>query len=98
MAHLFQDFLEELYLKYRNLKDGEVATYIPELTKADPDWFSICVVTVDEQVFEVGDSSQLFTIQSISKIFYTSLTCRWTVPASYKSFQAKIHQHQFKQS
>ncbi|MBD2078762.1 glutaminase A [Leptolyngbya sp. FACHB-17] len=69
MSHPFQGFLEELYLKYRNLKDGEVATYIPELAKADPDWFSICVVTVDGQVFEVGDSSQLFTIQSISKVF-----------------------------
>ncbi|MBW4440314.1 MAG: glutaminase A [Plectolyngbya sp. WJT66-NPBG17] len=69
MTHLFQGFIEELYLKYRNLKDGVVASYIPELAKANPDWFSICVVTVDGQVFEVGDSSQLFTIQSISKVF-----------------------------
>lgn len=69
MAHPFQDFLEELYLKYRNLNDGTVASYIPELAKADPNWFSICVVTVDGQVFEVGDSSQLLTIQSISKVF-----------------------------
>ncbi|MER3433202.1 MAG: glutaminase A [Leptolyngbya sp. ERB_1_1] len=69
MTHPFQSFLEELYLKYRDFKDGAVASYIPELAKADPDWFSICVVTVDGQVFEVGDSSQLFTIQSISKVF-----------------------------
>jgi len=69
MTHSFQSFLEELYLKYRDLKEGAVASYIPELAKADPDWFSICVVTVDGQVFEVGDSSQLFTIQSISKVF-----------------------------
>lgn len=69
MDHPFQAFLEELYSKYRNLRDGTVASYIPELAKADPDWFSICVATVDGQVFEVGDSSQLFTIQSISKVF-----------------------------
>lgn len=69
MPQPFQGFIEELYLKYRNLKEGAVARYIPELAKADPDWFSICVVTVDGQVFEVGDSSQLFTIQSISKVF-----------------------------
>lgn len=69
MDHPFQTFLEELHSKYRNVRDGTVASYIPELAKADPDWFSICVVTVDGRVFEVGDSSQLFTIQSISKVF-----------------------------
>lgn len=69
MTHPFQGFLEELYLKYRDLKEGAVASYIPELAKADSDWFSISVVTVDGHVFEIGNSSQLFTIQSISKVF-----------------------------
>jgi glutaminase len=46
---------------------GKVATYIPELARADPAWFGIALVTVDGQVFEVGDSGQPFTIQSISK-------------------------------
>lgn len=69
MTHPFQSFLEELYLKYRDLKEGAVASYIPELAKADPNWFSISVVTVDGKVFEIGDLSQLFTIQSISKVF-----------------------------
>ena len=31
--------------------------------------FSICVITVDGQVYEVGDYNHLFTIQSISKVF-----------------------------
>ena len=44
-----------------------MATYIPELGKANPDWFGICVVTCDGQVYEVGDTRQTFTIQSISK-------------------------------
>jgi len=38
-----------------------------------PDWFSTCVVTVDRQLFQVGDSQQLFTIQSISKVFVYEL-------------------------
>jgi glutaminase len=46
-----------------------VATYIPELAKADPEWFGICVATTDGAVYEVGDSRQPFTIQSISKPF-----------------------------
>lgn len=67
--HPFQEFLEHLYAKYKSVNDGHVASYIPELAKMNPDWFSICVATVDGQIFEVGDADQLFTIQSISKVF-----------------------------
>ena len=55
------------------LDDGEVATYIPELAKADPRWFGICIATVDGHVYEVGDTRQPFTIQSISKPFVYGL-------------------------
>ncbi|MGE0759935.1 MAG: glutaminase A, partial [Pirellulaceae bacterium] len=47
--------------------------YIPELAKADRQWFGIAIATVDGQVFEVGDSRQLFTVQSISKPFVYGL-------------------------
>ena len=66
-ASPFRAFLNNLYEKYRPLREGTVADYIPELAKADPDWFGVCVVTVDGQVYEVGNASQTFTIQSISK-------------------------------
>jgi glutaminase len=46
-----------------------VATYIPELARANPNWFGICVVTADGSVYEAGDSRQSFTLQSISKPF-----------------------------
>jgi glutaminase len=65
----FLSILQQLYDKYKNLHDGKVASYIPELAKVDPNLFSICVATVDGQVYEVGDSDRLFTIQSISKVF-----------------------------
>jgi len=61
--------LERLHQKYAGLCEGEVATYIPELAKADPESFAICVATTDGHVYEVGDSRQPFTIQSISKPF-----------------------------
>ena len=64
----FQSFLNDLHLKYKPLRNGAVANYIPELAKVDPDLFSICVITVDGQVYDVGDYNQLFTIQSISKV------------------------------
>lgn len=60
-------YLNELHQKHQKLRDGAVADYIPELAKANPDWFGISIVTVDGQVYEVGDYNQLFTIQSISK-------------------------------
>lgn len=69
----FQSFLHDLHSKYKSLADGAVAKYIPELAKVNPDLFSICVITVDGQVYEVGDYSQLFTIQSISKVFVYGL-------------------------
>jgi len=61
--------LENLHARYADLTTGEVATYIPELAKADPEWFGICLATTDGWVYEVGDTSQPFTIQSISKPF-----------------------------
>ncbi|WP_341528197.1 glutaminase A [Nostoc sp. UHCC 0302] len=63
------DILKELHSKYKSMQEGAVANYIPELAKVNPDLFSICIVTVDGQVYEVGDYEQLFTIQSISKVF-----------------------------
>ncbi|MBD0334034.1 MAG: glutaminase A [Cyanobacteria bacterium Co-bin13] len=65
----FQAFLEKLYWKYRDLQVGQVASYIPELVKADPNWFALCAVTRDGRIFQAGDVDQKFTIQSISKVF-----------------------------
>ena len=64
-----QDYLEKLRHEFATVKDGDVATYIPGLAKANPDWFGICLVTATGAVYEVGDSRQPFTIQSISKPF-----------------------------
>ena len=62
-------FLRDLHAKYQGLSDGKVADYIPEISKADPNWFGLCLVTADGQRFEFGDIEQAFTIQSISKPF-----------------------------
>lgn len=59
--------LEDLHQRLSSVTDGAVATYIPELARANPDWFGICVATATGSVYEVGDTTQPFTIQSISK-------------------------------
>ena len=68
-----QEFLEELHRKCAVENGGQVATYIPELAKANPDWFGVCLVTANGAVYEVGDTRQEFTIQSISKPFVYGL-------------------------
>jgi len=60
-------YLERLRSRHANLVDGSVATYIPELAKADPAWFGIGLMTIDGTSYETGDTRQPFTIQSISK-------------------------------
>ncbi|MGB3310783.1 MAG: glutaminase A [Nodosilinea sp.] len=64
-----QAFLEQLYHEFKEVSAGKLASYIPELARANPDWFGISLVTLDGRSFEVGDVAQKFTIQSISKVF-----------------------------
>ncbi len=67
------DYLKQLHDEFSAVNDGTVATYIPGLAKANPNWFGICLVTATGSVYEVGDSQQPFTIQSISKPFVYGL-------------------------
>src|SRR5436190_5162807 len=66
-------FLERCRKDFANEDSGAVADYIPELCKADPDHFGISLATLDGHVYEVGDTSVPFTIQSISKAFVFAL-------------------------
>ena len=51
-----QSYLNELYSLLQEDSAGALADYIPELAKADPSWFGIALVTVDGQIYQVGDS------------------------------------------
>lgn len=64
-----QALLESLHHTYQQQDAGQLACYIPELCKADSNWFAISIVTTDGQTFQVGNCQQTFTIQSISKVF-----------------------------
>jgi glutaminase len=64
-----QLLVDRVHAKYAPLSQGEVASYIPELTNANPDDFGVCLATSDGRVFEAGDCDRPFTIQSISKPF-----------------------------
>jgi len=64
-----QQAIDAAYSKYRTLKEGKNADYIPALAKVDPNLFGIALVTTDGKVFTAGDIKTEVSIQSISKVF-----------------------------
>lgn len=63
MKELLEKILRETYdLR----KEGKVASYIPELAKADSDKMGICIVNADGECF-AGDYGERFTMQSVVK-------------------------------
>ncbi len=52
---------------------GTVASYIPELAKADPQAFGLVVIDADGMVAAGGDSEVPFSVQSITKVFTLTL-------------------------
>ena len=66
-------FLARCHAEFATDHSGGVATYIPDLARANPSDFGIAVTTVDGFVYEIGDSAVPFTIQSISKAFVFAL-------------------------
>lgn len=78
MQSPIQTYLESIHKRLAADTRGDVASYIPELTKANPAWFGISVVTLDGTRYSAGDTQQLFTLQSTSKpfVYGTALTDR----------------------
>jgi glutaminase len=64
-----QKAVDAAYAKYKDLKEGKNADYIPALAKVDPTLFGIAVVTADGKVYSAGDLKTEVSIQSISKVF-----------------------------
>lgn len=64
-----QKFLEQaLEIGKQYVDSGEVASYIPELSRADKRKLGICVFTESGERYGAGDVKERFTIQSISKV------------------------------
>jgi glutaminase len=64
-----QQAVDAAYAKFKTLKEGKNADYIPALAKVDPNLFGIALVTVDGKVYTAGDVKTEVSIQSISKVF-----------------------------
>ena len=65
----YQKAVDAAYEKYKDLKEGKNADYIPALAKVDPKIFGIALVTAVGKVYTAGDVKSEVSIQSISKVF-----------------------------
>ncbi|WP_018530389.1 MULTISPECIES: glutaminase A [unclassified Streptomyces] len=65
--------LDQVRLSLRDLDDGAPASYIPELSRVDPDLFGLSLCALDGQVYGSGDTTAPFTVQSVSKPFVFAL-------------------------
>ncbi len=52
---------------------GQVASYIPELGKVDPNKFGVHLMTIDSESHSYGDADEKFSIQSIAKVLSLTL-------------------------
>ncbi|MGY6555788.1 MAG: glutaminase A [Wenzhouxiangella sp.] len=69
----FQSVVESAHARYRDLRDGENASYIPILTEVPSDLFGVVIVTRDGEIHAAGDVDFEFSIQSVSKPFTAAL-------------------------
>jgi glutaminase len=80
----FQRVVDASYAKYKDLKDGKNADYIPILTETPSDLFGVVIVTKDGKVYSAGDVDYVFSIQSVSKPFTAGLVMAQQGPAVLK--------------
>lgn len=73
MSQLVRRYLDQILDEHRHVGEGALASYIPELTRVDPDGFALSLSSSDGYVYECGDAGVEFTIQSISKPFTYAL-------------------------
>ncbi len=69
----FQRVVDAAHARYKDLKDGKNADYIPILTETPSDLFGVVIVTRDGKVYSAGDVDYVFSIQSVSKPFTAAL-------------------------
>ncbi|MDN3480893.1 glutaminase A [Arthrobacter sp. APC 3897] len=64
-----ETYLRRIHAEIAELKDGKPYSNIPAMANVDPNNFGIALATADGYVYEVGDTREEFSIQSISKPF-----------------------------
>lgn len=70
----YKTILEQIYKEVSSMENhGNVASYIPELARVNPDNFGISLITTSKDSYQVGNAEDKFSIQSISKVLSLSV-------------------------
>jgi glutaminase len=69
----YQRVVDEAYAKYKGVKEGANADYIPILATVPSEMFGVVIITRDGEVYSAGELDYEFSIQSVSKPFTASL-------------------------
>jgi len=82
----YQQILEQIAQQVEPLYgQGNVASYIPELGKVNPRQFAMSLSVIDKDIISVGDFEQVFSIQSVSKVF--------TLMLAVSQLGEKVYEH-----
>jgi len=65
----YQSILSDCYERFKNIEAGELASYIPELAKANREHFALALIDQRGNMYSIGDTDVRFSIQSVSKPF-----------------------------
>ena len=66
----YEKIFKQIHADLSKIEDtGQVADYIPELSKVNPNSFGVQLTTIEGENYAFGDSKVRFSIQSIAKVF-----------------------------
>ena len=65
--NILYTIVQEIYSNLLNNNAGKLADYIPQLSKVNPDLFGISICNVNGDMINIGDTSEFFCLQSMSK-------------------------------
>ena len=82
-----QRVVDEAHAKFKDLKDGKNADYIPILATIPSELFGVVIVTNDGRTYAAGDTDYAFAIESTSKPFNLAMVMQEQGP---EAVQEKI--------
>ncbi|RLQ23293.1 glutaminase [Seongchinamella sediminis] len=86
-AQDYQRVVKEAYAKFKDVREGANADYIPILATVPSEMFGVAIITRDGEVYSAGELDYEFSIQSVSKPFTASLIMQQQGP---KTLREKI--------